>query len=87
MESDLYKSAAAARESLIAFAVMWIRANCTEEERARIQEEERARKEKLERQIAAQEQVEAERELEATRKTFRERNVSDIILFALLCQA
>ena len=37
MESDLYKSAAAARESLIAFAVMWIRANCTEEERARME--------------------------------------------------
>ncbi|WP_114994560.1 hypothetical protein [Synechococcus sp. UW179A] len=37
MESDLHKTAAAARESLIAFAVMWIRANCTEDERTRME--------------------------------------------------
>ena len=37
MESDLHKTAAAARQSLIAFAVTWIRANCTEDERARME--------------------------------------------------
>ena len=37
MESDLQKTAAAARTSLIAFAVTWIRENCTDEERARME--------------------------------------------------
>ena len=37
MESDLQKTATAARTSLIAFAVTWIRENCTEEERARME--------------------------------------------------
>ena len=37
MESDLHKTAAEARQSLIAFAVTWIRANCTEDELARME--------------------------------------------------
>ena len=37
MESELQKTAAAARTSLIAFAVTWIRENCTEEELARME--------------------------------------------------